>query len=412
MPSVSLLQCPEEVQLGIIELLPPSHLVSLSRASKALRNLAEPLIYSEIQWIWKREYYPPVVKSLQLLRTLLEIPYLGCYVKRLDFVGDGFVDRGHSPRPGETPEQPEPPSLPLDQLVTAMKRIGVSQCATNDWTSNFPYLDPHTYQKFRSTYRLHNLQQTHWDWSDAAVAVLVSILPGLERLSIGVNWTTKTHFIDPLSLTSLEIFRLRESRLAPIISVTKNLKKLRYNWLYRPDLDPQVSKAVVMLDIMSEAFLQVSGTLEELDVIAETCPAISQGEYEPPDIYPQGPLVRLAGMRKLKSLQIPWSFLTGSNIDPAPGAIGPALPNNLEHLIFPEFEYWYELDELEDKDDTIVSAFEKELEDGALSHVTSLKSVCFPPSPYRLGVSETYKQKLQSLRSRFGLVLSHQTGEF
>jgi hypothetical protein len=67
-----------------------------------------------------------------------------------------------------------------------------------------------------------------------ADALALFYLPSIETLSVSIDNPTVfpwpfSSLPSPTTLESLEIFRLLESRLAPILSVTNNLKKLRYN---------------------------------------------------------------------------------------------------------------------------------------------------------------------------------------
>lgn len=177
------------------------------------------------------------------------------------------------------------PALPFGRLSAVIERTGVSQFVADDWRDK--------------------IQSGH---PEAIVAVLVCLLPNLERLFLSDNWTDNTEYLGamlravlcdrpphrektdlptfaslnyaslamrlnearlletrntadalalfyltsietlsvsidnptvfswpssspptPTTLKSLEIFCLRESRLASILSVTNDMKKLRYN---------------------------------------------------------------------------------------------------------------------------------------------------------------------------------------
>ncbi|KAF4339289.1 hypothetical protein FBEOM_6825 [Fusarium beomiforme] len=456
MAPLSLLDCPQEVQLSIAE-LPHSDLANLSMSCRALHRIAEPLVYSLVRFMWIRKSYPPITKMLHLLRTLLAKPNLRPLVRNADFEGYGFITKRRNP-------PTVIPALPASQLYAAIKRTGVSQLVADDWKNKVQSGSP-----------------------EATVAVLISLLPNLERLCLYPGWTHDTEYLgamlraalcdrpqhkeqtdlpsflslkhvsltlmtdeerildprntadalalfylpnietlsvsidnptnffwpsssppSPTSLKSLEVFRLRESRLAPILSTTANLNKFQYNWLYRPDIDYEVSKEVVMLDTMAEALLQVKDSLEELAITAETFPSFSQGLYEPPDVIFRGSLIKLCDMDKLKTLRVPWSFLIGRYGFSSPGHLGAAIPPNLEHLALGGELMLSGDDDPEDcSDELMVEAFEKELESGALSHVKTLKSVCLPGSMYADGMPEACEEKMRVLEARFGLSLSY-----
>ncbi|KAF4953316.1 hypothetical protein FGADI_6082 [Fusarium gaditjirri] len=469
MAPLSFLDCPQEVQLHVAEFVSQGDLAKLSMTCRTLHSLAEPLIYSSVKFEWTREFHPPITQLLQLLRTLLEKPDLCPLIRHADFEGYGYIDEIGSYRSDWTEETPDPPpvipEIPKSELSAVIGRTGVSKTTAEQWNGKVQSGSP-----------------------EASVAVLVSLLPNLERLCLSSNWTNDTHFLggmfraalcekpqhvsraglpsftslkrvsfapmfdeeshldpsntadalalfylpniqtlsvsidnpadftwpsssppDPKSLESLEIFRLRESRLAPVLSAITNLKKLQYHWMYRPDLDEEVSNHVVMLDVMSEALLETKDSLEELEITAESFPALSHGEYEPPGITFHGSIARLREMHKLKTLHIPWTFLTGrKGFSTGPGLIGAAVPPNVEHLALDGFFMWSEDDDYEeDPDELMVEGFAKELESGALLHVKSLKSVCLPGSLYLGGLSDICENKMRALEDRFGLALSY-----
>ncbi|ENH67880.1 hypothetical protein FOC1_g10005306 [Fusarium oxysporum f. sp. cubense race 1] len=454
MTPLSLLDCPKEVQLSIAELLLQADVANLSLSCRGLHSLTEPLVYSTIQIIWTRQYYPPIPKALLLLRTLLERPDLRNHVRSIEFGGNGFIDYDDPPWPGETPEPPGVPNLPLDELNAAIRRTGV-------------------YLHFGEELQLGIIQKTQSATSDAAAAVIVSLLKKLERLTVSENWYNEARLLglmfqlalcrtnqhstqssqptfsflnyvsldpmlhedtntepdkvdqdlclfylpciqhlstsiqnptpfswpcasapNPVSLTSLDIFRLRETRLAPVLSATKNLRKLKYNWFYRPDLDEEVNTSTLMLDELAMALLEVKNSLEDLEITAETCPAYTMGGYDPPDFTFHESLAEMKSMRRLKTLNVPWSFLTGMTDFSATGRLGNALPQNLEYLILSRFRL--RPAPYNARDGVMISAFERELETGSLSHLTQLKK------------SDACEERIAALGKKFDLKLESQ----
>ncbi|KAM0366010.1 hypothetical protein ACHAPK_009155 [Fusarium culmorum] len=472
MAHISFLDCPQEVQLQIAGFACQSDLARLSLTCRALHNLTEPLIYSSVKFEWAREFHPPITQLMQLLRTLLERQDLCPLIRHANFEGFGYRDELGSSPSDWTEEALDPPpvipELPTDQLSAAIGKTGVSKAVVEQWFEEVQSGSP-----------------------EASAAVLVSLLPNLERLCFSPNWTHNTRFLGhmlraalcekpehasevglpsftslkhvslalllhlnrhrrpsntadalalfylpnietlsvsidnptsftwpsssppkPTSLKSLEIFRLRESRLAPVLSVATNLKKLKYNWVYCREVDDKVSKQAVMLGALSEALIETKDSLEELEIIADTLPSPSCGEYEPPDVTFQGSISRLREMHKLKTLYIPWTFLTGrKGLSTGPGLIGAAIPPNVEQLALDGFVTWSEDDEcVEDTDELMVDGFTKELESGALLHLKSLKSVCLPNSVFLAGLSEILENRMRALEDRFGLALSYDKG--
>jgi hypothetical protein len=469
MAPISFLDCPQEVQLNITEFISQTDLAKLSMACRALYSLTKPLIYSSVKFEWAREFHPPITQLLQLLRTLLEGPDLCPLIRHADFEGYGYIDEISWYRSDWTEETPDPPpvipELPTSKLSGAIGKTGVSKtiadqwndkvqsgspeasaavlvsllpnlerlCLSSNWTNDTHFLGsmlrtalcemPQRVSKaglpsFTSLKRVSLAQmfdeENHLDPSNTADALALFYLPNIEALSISVDNPTSFSWPSPspptpTSLKSLELFRLRESRLAPVLSATTNLKKLRYNWLYRPDLDEEVSKEVVTLDIMAEALLEAKDSLEELEIKAESLPALSHGEYEPPGVTFHGSIIQLREMHKLRTLHIPWTFLTGiKGFSTGPGLIGAAVPPNVEHLALDGYFTWSEHDDYEDDPDKLmVEAFAKELESGALLHAKSLKSVCLPGSIYLIGMSDVCEKKMRVLEDRFGLALSY-----
>ncbi|KAI6762375.1 hypothetical protein HG530_008355 [Fusarium avenaceum] len=454
----SLLDCPHEVQLQIAGFLRQAALANLCMTNRALHNLSEPLVYSAIQITWTRKHLPPVA-HVQLLRTLLRRQDLCKYVRSLEFAGNGFSDSLNPPKPGQKPAPPAIPSLPLNELTAAVKSLDLPQSEVDAWVdraqsgfsdtvaailiSLLPMLEElclcanwvNKTVSLRTVFRLafcgksqsqtggylqpfsclrsvsiapKKEEHANLDPENTAEALPLFYLPTIEHLSVPIDNPTQFSWPcsmppNPSFLTSLELFRLRETRLGPILSATKNLKKLRYNWVYRPDLDREVSTHVVMLDVMAEAFLYVRNSLEELEITADTFPAVSRGDYEPPEIEFQASLSQLCGMHKLRTLNIPWSFLIGMDNYPDTPRVGPALPDSLEHLTL---GYYYIGDEMsEDPDNEMISSLEVELESGSLSHVTKLKSVSLPQSYDAPEMSQACRDMLDSLGARFNLLL-------
>ncbi|RFN49092.1 hypothetical protein FIE12Z_6733 [Fusarium flagelliforme] len=486
MKPTSFLDFPQEIQLQIAEDLPHPLLARLSMTCRSLNSLAEPLLYSTIQISWVREYYPPILKSLCLIRTLLEKPELCNYVRSLEFHGDDHFDRDDPPDSDELPEPPRVPVPRLDRLATFIEATGVEEASAVSWINNVLYCDAYEYLKvpeFHQPYNeLYVINKVHEKWADGTVALLLCLLPNLSKFSASRNWiedsrtleamfrlslcpTTQdrsfpslqslkevsiastiengypnldpentaealsTFYLpklqslsvsidnpvqftwpgssppDPAFLTSLDIYRLRECYLAPILSVTRGLKRLRYDWHYRPDLDIHVNLDTILLDTMAEAFLEVSDTLEELRITAWVAPAMSQGMYDPPDITFRKTLAQISRMKRLKTLHVPWAFLIGWDILPTAKQISHTLPTTLQHLTLNRDLMGVR--ELENPDKAMVSALEWEFENGTPLNAKSLKSICLPQSFYRRGGwSKECRERLEVLESRSGLTLT------
>ncbi|QPC73172.1 hypothetical protein HYE68_003924 [Fusarium pseudograminearum] len=469
MPPMSFLDCPVEVKLLIAEFTSQSDLARLSLTCHALHNLTEPLIYSSVKFEWVRKFHPPITQLMQLLRTLLERPNLCSLVRHADFEGFSYITEGLPYRRYRSyrPDPPPPviPELPADQLSAAIAKTHVSKavaekwremvqsgspeasaavlvsllsnlqrlCLSANWTNDTHFLGhmlraalcekpepapeaglPSFTSLKRVSLALAIDDMHHLDPSNTADALALFYLPNIETLSVSIDNPTNFTWPSssppkPTSLTSLEIFRLRECRLAPVLSAATNLKKLKYHWMYRPDLDREVNKETVMLGVLSDALLETKDSLEELEINAKSVPAYWDEEDEPPDVTFHGSISRLREMHKLKNLYIPWTFLTGmKGFSSGPGLIGAAVPPNVEHLEFGSFFQWHEDDGYEeDPDELMVDGLAKELESGSLLHVKSLKSLCLPGSIRLDGLSDICEDKMRALEDRFGLELSY-----
>ncbi|PCD21356.1 hypothetical protein AU210_016322 [Fusarium oxysporum f. sp. radicis-cucumerinum] len=190
----SLFDYPQEVLLGISELLSQSELTNLSKACHALHSLIEPLLYPAFSFLWEREFHPPITELVLLIRTLLEKPDLCSLVLSLEFTGYGHKDEiGTCGGPDWTKPTPDPPPvvpmLPVDKLASAMERTGAHLPVINDWTVKVGSGDP-----------------------EAAMAVLVSLLPNLKRLCVSENWNEITPFLEVLFDRSVCSPRQRSSQ--------------------------------------------------------------------------------------------------------------------------------------------------------------------------------------------------------
>ncbi|KAI8671881.1 F-box domain-containing protein [Fusarium keratoplasticum] len=458
---MGILDFPTEVQLAIAELLPLCDLSALSMTSKGLRHLTEPLIYSSIRMTWTLQDHPTIVL---LLRTILERPELGSYIRRLKLDGEGFLQPSRQWIAQNPAALPNIVLLQAEKLSRAADSAGVEE-NTGSW--------------------VHEAQSGS---PNAVVAFLLSLLPNLEWLSLSCNWTNEIkyiglvfksalcktamdgfpprlpvyeslkhvelaprvdtdHFLDPentldalslfylpniehlsvcidnpiefswpcstppnpLLLTSLELDRIRETRLEPLLSALKSLRKLQYNWFYQADMDPKVSNRVVKLDTMAAALAVLRDTLTELTITGETQPALSMGEYDPPDITFQGSLGQLSQLHKLKRMNIPWLFLMGMTESP-PGRIDFNLPPNVENLALPGD--LFEVDSNEWDDEMIISALRSELENGALSRMGCLKNMTVSGSYCLNREPSEYLRDIEALSVQFNLEVMDSRKDF
>ncbi|PNY28622.1 Uncharacterized protein TCAP_01444 [Tolypocladium capitatum] len=442
----SLLDWPTELQLSILDLLSFTDLLSMSVVDKHFRILTEPLLYSKIEITWARERTPPITL---LLRSILDRPELSGHICSLRLDGEGFTKKNH--------EINEPPALPVTTLPISkaseiIHSTGVPQAKL--WVDElqsgtvdaivalllsmlpnltFLHIGPnfalesrllgkmlrcalcesseeYRLPAFRSLHDVTLSRRTneyrHRNISNTADVLPFFYLLDVRCLSISIDNPTEfvwpVHAPTPSSLTSLELCRLRETRLEPLLSVLNGLQKLHWHWYYQPDLDRDVSKHVIELDTMAEALCHVGDTLTDLTIVAETCPELSAGCYEPPELEMRGSLGGLAHLGQLRRLCLPWAFLMG--FSPSAGKqLGDALPENLELLILTadlmDHEEWVW------DDDSIVRATKSGLENQTRSFLTNLHRILLPIPIFRGDMTEERKAELSQIGAHAGVGL-------
>lgn len=132
---------------------------------------------------------------------------------------------------------------------------------------------------------------------------------------------------DASNLTSLELTLVREGHLGQILSVTRNLQKLRWGWFYREDLtecDKCVTN-VIDLDKIVTDLSHVRDTLTDLTITAWT-------EADPflPQLLTTGSFEGMTHFAALTSLEAPLPFLLGYS--PLESGYNPDSPTNEERL--------------------------------------------------------------------------------
>lgn len=382
MAAKSLLGCPEEVRLAIIELIPPSDLAALSLACKDLQRLIEPYLYSRINITWSYNTQAPL---MLLIRTLLDRPGLGRFVRVLRLDGDDFYNPD-----GESEYEPPtlpPCPLPLSKFLEAVTNTGVLPIVDEIWTTQVQagkgdattalllsmlpdltciHLGPNfTVQtrflgkmlrfilcerpeRFQSQRMFQNIRKvtlspranesTDLTTNNANDVLPLFYLPSVEHLSLSIDnpdtftWPSKEP-PEATSLSTLEVFRLRENGLEELLSSVKGLKKLRWHWFYRPDLDQAASTEVVDFNVMNKALSHARETMEELEIIADTHPAISWGDFEPAGVDLRGYL-DLTNMNRLRKLSVPWAFMVGFEPSEPSKCLEMMLPQKLEEISF------------------------------------------------------------------------------
>lgn len=200
MPSI--LNCPTDVAHIILALLSPGSLQALCLTHNGLRALAEPYLYSHINWLWDESTTSPIVA---LLRSILHRPQLAGFVKTVTLTGLDFQPGGtfkygeyshSSPNIRQAME-----NIELSVLSECVKRT-MSVAAHMEW---FIYLCSGV--------------------MDAWLALFLSQLPNLRSLSLSPNFTRRTRSLGTMPRLSL----CAESR-SSYLSTFANLREVSLSY--------------------------------------------------------------------------------------------------------------------------------------------------------------------------------------
>ncbi|EEP82610.1 predicted protein [Uncinocarpus reesii 1704] len=392
-----LLNTPVEIMDMILSHLSSDDLRAICLINKHLRALAEPFLYSIIEFIWSRNQTPTIIP---LLRSLLRRPLLASFVRNLVLLGDDFETSLHHYRR-------EVPKLPVAEM-------DLEEFAESIRETNVPYGDSW-------------IQKLQAGEMDAFVALLLSRLPNMRGLYLGPNFTAKNQLVGPMfhsalcedrkcrlpsfnhlrdvssvyftlgidyrrfvtyrntqdvlplfylpsveristlidnpinftwpagnlpnpsGLKSLELLMIREGNLGQVLSVTTGLEKLAWEWYYRDDLMDHFVTDTFDFDLIAADLSHVRNTLTHLTISAFTDMARADPEF--PRIYMKGNLHPFSQLHMLKDLKVPLPFVMGFS----PAAWDTrhrtgALPKGLEYLTLTDDLYLQEEWEWEDAD--------------------------------------------------------------
>ncbi|KAK3935293.1 hypothetical protein QBC46DRAFT_422900 [Diplogelasinospora grovesii] len=358
-------------------LLSSSDLHALCLVNKALRTLAEPFLYSKIQWTWAREESPPPITLL--LRSISRRPQLAAYIRIAIFEGKryGMIFYKTAKLPVSIAE--------LDELVAFVRNIKLPcrdfwikelRSGTVDAfvalllsrLSNLTFLrlEPNFWQESRfiglmlrsalcaesADYELpkfEHLRAVYVDeFFDAShesrvnqrrgppfVTNTADVLPFFYLStvkSISASIDNPVTFAWPAAhppaasrLVSLDLTRIREAHLGQLLEVTPKLETLRWGWYYDSTLKTRepCNTGIIDLDQNGAAISYVRSTLTDLTIIAGYC------MYD--RVTSKGSLRALVQCDKLKSLEAPWPFLMGWLPEGAM-QLKDVMPRNIEFL--------------------------------------------------------------------------------
>lgn len=376
-----ILSIPPEVLRAVFASLSRSDLWAVCLTHRYFRTLAESFLYAQIQWIWTSSQNPPIA---QFLRSIVHRPELASLVNVVILTGNSFDHdlRGYKQKSLKLPVT----EVVLDGLVKYIEKIHVPYAA--QWiqelragtmdafvtllVSQLPnlrclYLDKNFARESRlmgmmlrsalceESQDSHLPSFTHLqdvsvvypglgleirkytDFRNTADVLPLFYIPSVEHIETFIDnpaATFKWPGSDPPTpskLISLDITMLREGHLGHVLSATRGLQKLQWDWYYRPDLRDQSVRNIIDLDQIALDLSHVQETLTDLTITAGS--SLSQAEPENPTVTFRGSFKTFSRLHMLRKLEVPVVFLLGfSPFEPNVVCLQEALPKSIQWL--------------------------------------------------------------------------------
>ncbi|RJE18279.1 hypothetical protein PHISCL_09383 [Aspergillus sclerotialis] len=376
MRSKTIAHCPLDILYLVVKLLSPDEWRTLCLVNRNFHAIAEPLLYSKIQWSWQHKKRPPPI--LQFLQTIISRPELAVHVTNIQLEGKYLSNNGNTYSIPLIPVS----GAELDKEIEFIQRSGVSY--SDVWIQELRkgvtdaavalllaqllnlrrlvhesvFLQRSTLigMVLRSTicesgkYRLPSfphlrhvsvLSQVWWDRAREAENVQntpdflpLFYLRNVECMSVSIKssaafeWPV-AYLPEPSRLTSLHLTSVREAHLSDMLQVTKNLRKLSWEWYYDYGLDDEFNKPIVYLDHIDSALSHVPPTLRELNISADI--GIGGNDCWYPGVSIKGSLHKMADLHHVKRLQIPLAFLVGF-VQDTTKQLQDMMPRNIEFV--------------------------------------------------------------------------------
>jgi hypothetical protein len=367
----SLLGCPEELVLSILECLSQADLVTICRVNRRLRVLAEPYLYADVHFTWKKARPHPITS---LLRSTLRRPQLAGYIRNVSLIASS-VYRGPVPKiPVSESEMVEVTAfvagtrvayrdtwleelrngtmdafvavllsqpLRLTSLVIGHDYFRESRLVGSVLRSTLCDRSPDSGLRLDvenlKTVTVERYLDATKDMRTRNTADVLPLfyLPSVQHISAAMDnpdgrltWPAPDP-PSPSSLHHLKLTSTREPFLDPLLSVTDQLQTLHWMWYYDPNLRDQAHTDVIDLPRFTTALSHVRDTLTELVVVAEC--NIEDIDY--PWLQISGSLNAIRNFDKIIKFTAPITLLMGfSATDTATEQLEAALPPNLEFL--------------------------------------------------------------------------------
>lgn len=391
------LDCPSEIISSILLFCSAGDHFCLSRVSKRLNKEANRFLYSTVRFRWTVEQVTPTV--VLFLRTILNAPHLSLMVESLQLIGDTHRWRSSAPKlswsgAGSTLHLAVSLVTELQLPCTEDWIRGLQECSM-DVAIALLFTQLPNMRSFVTTYnftrevslqgavfrsiscrrrrsgsqqsqvgrlphfdKLHHVSakfhQSHHRRRDPNTDTLLSFfyLPQIQTLDLVLDnpvrfsWPVATP-PTPETLTSLTLRNVRETALKRILSATKRLVKLDWEFLYSEgNMSSQLTHTllyppIVDLDYLVDALTPIRETLKDLTIRADATEPI-QMDYESL-IEIRGSLKGLVEF-KVRRLQVPLPFLAGQLLPNNRFRISERLPRDLRTLVISrdleEFNGW------------------------------------------------------------------------
>lgn len=397
MPPTTFLSCPEEILRVIAKKLDFADLRNVCFVNKSLQAVTQPLLYSHIKWAYNKSQSPPIA---QFLQTLIRRPDLAECIETIHLEGgDGFGQRRgvYHAENDKKPQFTINENVELEEMVKWIEQFGGPY--SKQWTDELRtgtmdafvalllclapglrtlYLDRnytqnstvigaalrlalldtskpsnlHSFERLEEVTMLYHAteiwKRRYTDVRNTHDTLCLFYLPSIRKLRVSMDnpksftWPSEIP-PSPTSLTSLMLHKLREEPLGQILSVTKNLQELEWNWFYREDLEDKYTTSTLDFEKISEALSHVGDTLIDLKISAGAANGVHP---EPPELGLTKPFKALQHLHKLEKIQVPLPFLGGfSPVDLGEGRLEDALPRNIQWVaITDDFRYQNEYD--------------------------------------------------------------------
>ncbi|GAB1216405.1 hypothetical protein ATERTT37_005619 [Aspergillus terreus] len=364
----------------VLKMLSVTEHRTLCLVNQNIRAIAEPFLYSKIQWTWQKDRPDSPPPIMQLLRTLLSRPQLAGYITNVRLDGYTYrIDRTgfrwtipQIPIPNDELDKPiafiQRMGLPYskrwiqelrDGTIDALVALLLAQLSnlrylylSGDFTRRTVLIGMVLQSAICEDYGLPNFGRLQdvsflvpqgrdeaWDRKIKNTADVLPFfyLPNVQRMSASIQnpdefrWSI-SRLPDPAKLVSLHLTHVREGYLRELLAVTKKLRTLRWEWYFDYGVEDQFTTPIIDLPQIAAALSTVRDTLTDLTIFADCDCDPCGGDAFRPAVKTEGSLHSMINFEMLRNLQIPWAFLVGF-VQDMTKRLPDVIPKNIEFLI-------------------------------------------------------------------------------